>query len=114
MTLYLLGYRGIHKGNGGANGRDRTDDLRITNALLYQLSYVGEEAEYDTDNEATVNCRLSSSNIQKTGIVAFLSLKRRLSGGHKGEWGRHCALERVGREDRMYGGNALGVYSPWD
>ena len=25
----------------GANSRDRTDDLRITNALLYQLSYVG-------------------------------------------------------------------------
>jgi hypothetical protein len=25
----------------GANGRSRTDDLRITNALLYQLSYVG-------------------------------------------------------------------------
>ncbi len=25
----------------GANRRDRTDDLRITNALLYQLSYVG-------------------------------------------------------------------------
>jgi hypothetical protein len=27
----------------GANSRDRTDDLRITNALLYQLSYVGLE-----------------------------------------------------------------------
>ena len=26
----------------GANSRDRTDDLRITNALLYQLSYVGD------------------------------------------------------------------------
>ncbi len=25
----------------GANSRARTDDLRITNALLYQLSYVG-------------------------------------------------------------------------
>ncbi len=28
-------------GNGGANGRIRTDDLLITNELLYQLSYVG-------------------------------------------------------------------------
>ena len=26
----------------GANGRDRTDDLRFTKPLLYQLSYVGE------------------------------------------------------------------------
>jgi hypothetical protein len=26
---------------GGADDRIRTDDLRITNALLYQLSYVG-------------------------------------------------------------------------
>ena len=26
-----------------ANGRGRTDDLRITNALLYQLSYVGRK-----------------------------------------------------------------------
>ncbi len=25
----------------GADGRNRTGDLRITNALLYQLSYVG-------------------------------------------------------------------------
>ena len=37
-------------------------------------------------------------------MVAFLGLKRRLSGGHEGEKGRHCVLERVGREDRMYGG----------
>lgn len=26
----------------GANGRNRTDDLRFTKPLLYQLSYVGE------------------------------------------------------------------------
>jgi hypothetical protein len=25
----------------GADDRNRTDDLRITNALLYQLSYIG-------------------------------------------------------------------------
>ncbi len=28
----------------GADDRIRTDDLRITNALLYQLSYVGLES----------------------------------------------------------------------
>lgn len=27
--------------NGIAQSRSRTDDLRITNALLYQLSYLG-------------------------------------------------------------------------
>ncbi len=27
---------------GFAQGRTRTDDLRITNALLYQLSYLGK------------------------------------------------------------------------
>ena len=27
----------------GAGDRNRTDDLRITNALLYQLSYAGEK-----------------------------------------------------------------------
>ena len=26
----------------GANGRTRTDDLRITNALLYQLSHISD------------------------------------------------------------------------
>ena len=29
-------------GKSGANRGDRTHDLRITNALLYQLSYVGK------------------------------------------------------------------------
>ncbi len=29
-----------------ANGRGRTDDLRITNALLYQLSYVGKQGNF--------------------------------------------------------------------
>ncbi len=28
-------------GNAGADDRSRTGDLRITNALLYQLSYTG-------------------------------------------------------------------------
>ena len=35
------GWRGLFAGKDGANSRDRTDDLRITNALLYQLSYIG-------------------------------------------------------------------------
>ena len=30
----------------GADGRNRTGDLRITNALLYQLSYIGCGADY--------------------------------------------------------------------
>ena len=31
----------------GADDRNRTDDLRITNALLYQLSYIGvQEAAF--------------------------------------------------------------------
>ena len=30
----------------GADGRNRTGDLRITNALLYQLSYIGGGADY--------------------------------------------------------------------
>lgn len=36
--------KGSHKGcplNSGAGKRSRTPDLRITNALLYQLSYAG-------------------------------------------------------------------------
>jgi len=40
----------VGKGNiGGANGRIRTDDLLITNELLYQLSYIGCMAAYDGD-----------------------------------------------------------------
>ena len=31
----------------GADDRTRTDDLRITNALLYQLSYVGTERAWE-------------------------------------------------------------------
>ena len=36
-------------GNAGANDRSRTDDLFITNELLYQLSYIGQSrAEINT------------------------------------------------------------------
>ena len=31
----------------GAGNRSRTYDLRITNALLYQLSYAGENADFN-------------------------------------------------------------------
>lgn len=31
----------LRKLGGGADNRSRTYDLRITNALLYQLSYIG-------------------------------------------------------------------------
>ena len=33
-------------GKAGANDRDRTDDLLITNELLYQLSYIGQKSAY--------------------------------------------------------------------
>ena len=32
----------------GAGNRSRTDDLRITNALLYQLSYPGQSKNVQT------------------------------------------------------------------
>ncbi len=34
-------FAGKTRGKSGANSRIRTDDLLITNELLYQLSYVG-------------------------------------------------------------------------
>ena len=33
----------------GADNRSRTYDLRITNALLYQLSYIGPEKDMSTN-----------------------------------------------------------------
>ena len=40
----------------GADGRDRTDDLRFTKPLLYQLSYIGASAKsrfhYATSTES--------------------------------------------------------------
>ncbi len=32
----------------GAGGQNRTDDLLITNQLLYQLSYTGNRRKYKT------------------------------------------------------------------
>ena len=47
----------------GAGGRSRTLDLRITNALLYQLSYTGTKLEIIADPKArlcTTGVRLRS------------------------------------------------------
>lgn len=35
----------LRKLGDGADNRSRTYDLRITNALLYQLSYIGPERD---------------------------------------------------------------------
>ena len=42
----LLG-RIYTEGENGASDRTRTGDLRITNALLYQLSYAGPNIKED-------------------------------------------------------------------
>ncbi len=42
--MNLQRIRTVTEGGGGADDRIRTDDLRITNALLYQLSYVGNHS----------------------------------------------------------------------
>ena len=39
----------------GAAGRNRTGDLRITNALLYQLSYSGDKARIIQAAVASIN-----------------------------------------------------------
>lgn len=38
---FLLMQENVKKCLNGADNRSRTYDLRITNALLYQLSYIG-------------------------------------------------------------------------
>jgi hypothetical protein len=35
-----------HRAKDGATGRSRTDDLRFTKPLLYQLSYRGERGAF--------------------------------------------------------------------
>ena len=40
----------LEREEDGADDRTRTDDLRITNALLYQLSYVGNDRRGDGAN----------------------------------------------------------------
>ena len=65
------------KGWGGAGNRSRTYDLRITNALLYQLSYSGEGAEYTDSNPglepldgtANLHARTASSNLRRVPLA---------------------------------------------
>ena len=45
----------------GAGDRSRTYDLRITNALLYQLSYTGVRAAILMTNSTACNGRIASS-----------------------------------------------------
>ena len=43
----------------GADGRNRTDNLLITNQLLYRLSYIGEDVPSSTDGkEKKQNCMI--------------------------------------------------------
>ena len=44
------GWCGCRTGMSGAGEKTRTSDLRITNALLYQLSYTGGSREAFTDD----------------------------------------------------------------
>jgi hypothetical protein len=44
----------------GADGRDRTDDLRFTKPLLYQLSYIGLKS-----SAAIMPCRTAPSNYSR-------------------------------------------------
>ena len=44
--IRVWGLSGISREITGAGNRSRTYDLRITNALLYQLSYAGSKVGY--------------------------------------------------------------------
>jgi hypothetical protein len=43
LAFYHGFFASLYRGNSGAGKRNRTPDLRITNALLYRLSYSGDE-----------------------------------------------------------------------
>lgn len=45
-----------------AQSRDRTDDLRVTNALLYQLSYLGKKIR-------KISIELGNKKAKKTTII---------------------------------------------
>ena len=49
--VHVIDLRVIH----GAGGRSRTLDLRITNALLYQLSYTGTNLESGRERRRSVS-----------------------------------------------------------
>jgi hypothetical protein len=51
----------------GADGRNRTGDLRITNALLYQLSYIGENHNL----HKTKSVPTSGGRLENLALPAF-------------------------------------------
>ncbi len=53
-----------------AQSRDRTDDLRVTNALLYQLSYLGKK---NKKNQYRIGEQKSQENNNHTADDAFLA-----------------------------------------
>ena len=60
-------YQALRSGNFyGADGRDRTCDLLVTNELLYQLSYIGTPCR-NAIFEATSVLKTSTSQ-----IIAYL------------------------------------------
>lgn len=65
-----------------ANGRIRTDDLRITNALLCQLSYVGESEDatkirlalcylFKVQSNCTLDCNLLIIYVKTLPFIFF-------------------------------------------
>ena len=52
VVKVLLVLSGLDPPKNGADKRIRTSDLRITNAPLYQLSYVGSEGRQVYSNQA--------------------------------------------------------------
>ncbi len=57
----------------GADERSRTSDLRITNALLYQLSYIGE---YEILAENAATCIQAELNVRflRGKVIGVLSI----------------------------------------
>ena len=58
----------------GANDRDRTDDLFITNELLYQLSYIGtNETPLEADAESSAFFPSRQANYPGKECVAHVA-----------------------------------------
>ncbi|MEN9480308.1 MAG: hypothetical protein RLZZ298_1703 [Pseudomonadota bacterium] len=63
----------------GADDRNRTDDLRITNALLYQLSYIGfQEAKFYSTLMPSGNFQRRFYCSLNAGYYAEYSIRYRL------------------------------------
>jgi hypothetical protein len=68
-----------HLKRGGADGVTRTLDLRITNALLCQLSYIGAEGGgLYIDGDGSCHLLFSSS----TYLLGFVHRSHRFFGHH--------------------------------